>query len=162
MTRDEAAQALGRLLAGQSQRQVAQANSTNQSVIQRLWTRYLDTGSAFRRTGSGHLRATSARNDRAMVVMAKWRRFDSAVSLNRDFARASNVIISVQTYRNRIHEANLRPRRPAVRVPLTPRHRVNRLAFARDRQNLRLCQVRHFVHRWIKILFGSETCLAAT
>jgi hypothetical protein len=50
LTRDEAAQALGRLLAGQSQRQVAQAHSTNESVIQRLWTRYLVTGSAFRRT----------------------------------------------------------------------------------------------------------------
>jgi hypothetical protein len=32
LTRDEAAQGLGRLLAGQSQRQVAQANSTNQGT----------------------------------------------------------------------------------------------------------------------------------
>ena len=99
------------------------------------------------------MKATSARNDRAMVVMAKRRRFDSAVSLNRDFARATNVNISVQTYRNRLHEANLRARRPAIRVPLTPRHRDNRLAFARDHQNLRLRQFR-------LILFtdGSKFC----
>jgi hypothetical protein len=85
-----------------------------------------------------------------MVVMAKRRRFDSAVSLNRDFARATNVNISVQTYRNILQEANLRARRPAVRVPLTPRHRVNRLAFARYHQNLRLRQFRH-------ILFTGES-----
>lgn len=150
MTADEAAQALGRLLAGQSQRQVAQAMNVSQSVIQRLWAKYLETGSVSRRPGSGRLRATSAQNDRAMVLMAKRRRFDSAVTLNRDFARVTNVTVSVQTYRNRLHEANLHARRPAVRVPLTPRHRVNRLAFARDHQNWRLRQFRH-------ILFTDES-----
>ena len=76
MHQDEAAQALGRLLAGVGQRQVARDHNVSKSVIQRLWARYLDTGSAARRPGSGRLRATSARNDRSMVVMAKRRRFD--------------------------------------------------------------------------------------
>ena len=88
-------------------------------------------GSISRRPGSGRLRA---RGDRAMVVMAKRRRFDSAVTLNRDFASVVNVNVSVQTNRNRFHEVNLRARRPAVRVPLSARHRVNRLAFTRDHQ----------------------------
>ncbi len=150
MLPNEAAQAIGRLLAGESQRQVARAHNVSQSVIQRLWARYQETGSAVRRPGSGRLRATSARNDRAMVVMAKRRRFDSAVTLNRDFSRVTNVNVSVQTFRNRLHEANLHARRPAVRVPLTAGHRQNRLAFARDHHLWRLRQYRH-------ILFTDES-----
>ena len=138
------------LTPGQEQRKVARAHNVSKSVIQRLWARYLDTGYAVRRPGSGRLRATSARNDRSMVVMAKPSRFDSAVTLNRDFARATNVTVSVKTYRNRLRETGLRARRPAICVPLTPRHRVNRLAFARDHPHLRLPQYRH-------ILFTDES-----
>ena len=50
------------------------------------------------------MRATSAKNDRFMVVMAKQSRIDSAVTLNRDFVRATIVTVFVKTYRNRLRE----------------------------------------------------------
>ena len=86
--------------------------------------------------------------------MAKRHRFDSAVTLNRVFQNASGVRISVQTYCNRLHEVNLRARRPAVRPPLTPRHRAARPEFARDHSHW---QLRHF--RYILFTDKSKFCL---
>ena len=123
MPKAEAARAVGRLLAGQTQNE----HGVSQSVIQRLWQKYLDTGAVARRRQSGRRRSTSAREDRAIVVMAKRHRFDSAVTLNREFQNASGVRISVQTYRTGLHEANLRARRPAVPPPLTPPCRLSGL-----------------------------------
>ena len=120
MPKAEAARAVDRLLAGQTQREVAHEHGVSQSVIQRLWQNYLDTGAVARRRQSGHPRSTSAKEDRAIVVMAKRHRLDSAVTLNREFQNASGVRISVQTYRKGLHEPNLRARRPAVPPPLTP------------------------------------------
>ena len=45
----EAERALGRLQAGESQRQMAAEHGVGQSVIPRLWQKFLDTGSAARR-----------------------------------------------------------------------------------------------------------------
>ena len=45
---------------------------------------------------------------------------------------ATCVGISTQTIRNRLHDAGLRSRRPAIRVPLTRYHVQMRLAWARD------------------------------
>ena len=131
----EAERALSRLQAGGSQRQVAAEHGVGQSVIQRLWQKFLDTGSAARRPQSGRPRSTSASNDRELVIMAKRQRFQSAVALNREFQNVNSVRISAQTFRNRLSEAGLNARRPAVRPPLTLRHRRNRLAFARDHVN---------------------------
>ena len=49
--------------------------------------------SVYIRPGSGCLRATFARDDRAMVVMAKRRWLDPALTLNRDFAMVANVCL---------------------------------------------------------------------
>ena len=46
----------------------------------------------------------------------KRRQFDSAVTLNRDFASVENVNVSVQTYRNRLHEVNC-TRPSATEIP---------------------------------------------
>lgn len=150
MPEEEKSRAVGRLLAGQTQRQVAYEHNVSQSVIQRLWEKFLQTGAVTRRPQSGRPRSTSEREDRTIVVMAKRQRFESAVALNRDFENASGVHISAQTLRNRLHDANLRARRPVVRPPLTQRHRRNRLAFAQDHVNWRL---RHFRH----VLFTDES-----
>ena len=100
---DEAAMAVGRLLGGETQRHVAYLQNVSQSVIQRLWQKYLDIGTAARRPQNGHPKSTSAQEDRTMALIAKRRRFDSAVTLNRDFGRTIGVNISAQTFRNRPH-----------------------------------------------------------
>ena len=142
LTQNERQRALGYLLAGQTQRQVATEFNVNQSVIGRLWHLYLDTGDVQRRPSQGRLRVTTDAQDRRLSLMARRRRFDSAVTLGRDFEQTYGYRIAAQTVRNRLHAANLRARRPVVRPPLTPRHRRCRLVFARDhtpfgRQRLR-------------------------
>ena len=142
LTQNARQRALGYLLAGQTQRQVATEFNVNQSVIGRLWQLHLDTGDVQRRPGQGRLRVTTDAQDRRLSLMARRRRFDFAVTLGRDFEQTYGYRISAQTVRNRLHAANLRARRPVVRPPLTPRHRRCRLVFARDytpfgRQRLR-------------------------
>ena len=141
-TQNEWQRALGYLLAGQTQRQVATELNLNQSVIGRLWQLYLDTGDVQQRPGQGRLRVTTDAQDRRLSLMAGHRWFDSAVTLGTDFDQTYGYRISAQTVRNRLHAANLPARRPVVRPPLTPRHRKCRLVFARDttpfgRQRLR-------------------------
>ncbi|WP_353803995.1 hypothetical protein, partial [Acinetobacter baumannii] len=70
--------------------------------------------------------------------------------MRRQLHAASNVNVSDQTIRNRLHEANLRSRRPAVRPLLTPAHRAAPLAWAR----------RHLVRtrqHWSRMLFTDES-----
>ena len=109
------------------QRQVATNFNVNQGVIGRLWQLYLDTGNVQRRPGQGRLRATNDAQDRRLSLMARRRRFNSAVTLGGYFKQTYGYRISAKTVRNRLHAANLRARRPVVRPPLTPR-----LVFARD------------------------------
>ena len=63
---------------------------------------------------------------------------------------ASNVNISRQAIRNRLHEAGMRSRCPAVRPPLTPAHRGGRRTWAA-------------LHRkwtrdpWARLIFSGES-----
>ena len=124
--------AIGLLMAGQSQRHVAVQFNVSQSVIGRLWQRYLQTHDVHRRPGQGRPRKTTAAQDRRLSTLAKRQRFQPAKSLRNNFEQATGIRLSTQTVRNRLHAANLQAYRPAVRPPLTARHRRNRLLFARQ------------------------------
>ena len=52
---------------------------------------------------------------------------------------------SAQTFRNRLYNANLRARRPAVCPPLTAQNRFHHLAIARDYASWQMRQYRHIV-----------------
>ena len=118
--------AIGRLEAGQSQREVANAIGVAQSVISRLWTRFQTTGNVRRRPGQGRPRATTARDDRYLLLTTRRNRRQNATLLQRAFRTATGRTISTQTVRNRLREGGLYARRPMVCVPLTARHRVDR------------------------------------
>ncbi|GFW89220.1 hypothetical protein TNCV_2686531 [Trichonephila clavipes] len=53
LTDSEAWRVVGRLEGGQTQAEVAQAIGVSQSVISRIWNRFMETGSAGRRPGQG-------------------------------------------------------------------------------------------------------------
>ena len=88
--------------------------------------------------------------DRFLVVQARCHRFDNATTLRTDFQRATGVRISTQTIRNRLHDAGLRSRRPAIRVPLTQYHMQIRLAWAWD-------HVTWTQNDWAAVLFTNES-----
>ena len=61
--------------------------------------------------------------------------FGVARTLTHELRTAAGVNVSCQTIRNRLRSRNLKPRRPAVRIPIIRHHR--RLGFDWCRQHLR-------------------------
>ncbi|GFY11389.1 HTH_Tnp_Tc3_2 domain-containing protein [Trichonephila clavipes] len=81
LTDSEAWRVVGRLEGGQTQAEVAQAIGVSQSVISRIWSRFLETGNAGRRPGHGRRRATMPNEDRYLVLMARRHRNMNATLL---------------------------------------------------------------------------------
>lgn len=131
-------------------REIARRLAVSHSVIQRLHERFQTTGTTINRPRSGRPRSTSRRDDRFLLLSALRDRTITANGLRGQLLRASNVTISDQTARNRLHEFQLHSRRAAVRIPLTPAHRVARMAWCRRHQ-------RWTRQQWGRILFTDES-----
>ena len=153
LSQDEMNRGIGMLHSGLSQRHVANVLGVSQSVVSRMWNRFITTGNVrhlHAGGGGGRERSTNEVQDRFLVVQARRHQFDNATTLRRDFQNATGVRISTQTIRNRLHDAGLRSRRPAIRVPLTRYHVQMRLAWARD-------HVTWTQNDWARVLFTDES-----
>ena len=117
---------------GSSQRNVAEHLDVSQSVVSRMWNRYQTNGNAQHRHGGGRAKATSDIQDRYNGLLARRNCFRNATSLCNDFLNATNVRVSTQTIRNRLHSSGLMARRPAICMPFTPYHIQERLDWARQ------------------------------
>ena len=95
-------------------------------------------------------RVTSRSQDRYIVLTHLRNRFTSATSTARANRGLHGRIISSQTVRNRLKEANLRARRPRRCLVMTQRHKRARLLLAR--RHLRLTRA-----DWAYVLFVEET-----
>ena len=115
LSQDEMNRGIGMLHSGLSQRHVANVLGVSQSVVSRMWNRFIATGNvrhlhAGGGGGGGRERSTNEVKDRFLVVQARRHRFDNATTLRRDFQNATGVRISTKTIRNRLHDAGLRSR----------------------------------------------------
>ncbi|GFV33595.1 HTH_Tnp_Tc3_2 domain-containing protein [Trichonephila clavipes] len=97
LTDSEAWRVVGRLEGGQTQAAVAQAIGVSQSVISRIWNRFLETGSASRRPGQGRRRATTPNEDRYLVLTARRHRNMNATLLQQHLRSTTGTTILTQT-----------------------------------------------------------------
>ena len=132
LSQDEMNRGIGMPHSGLSQRHVANFLGVFQSVVSRMWNRFIKTRNVRHLHAGGREHSTTEVQDQFLVVQARRHRFDNATTLRRDFQKATGVRMSTQTIRNRLHDAGLRSRQPAIRVPLTRYHVQMRLAWARD------------------------------
>ncbi|GFU72207.1 transposable element Tcb2 transposase [Trichonephila clavipes] len=131
VTDSEAWRVVGRLEGGQTQAEVAQAIGVSQSVISRIWNRFLETGSAGRRPGQGRRRATTPNEDRYLVLTARRHRNMNATLLQQHLRSATGTTVSTQIVRNRLHGVGLYARRPLSHFSVHPDNR--RIFIWRDR-----------------------------
>ncbi|GFW09229.1 HTH_Tnp_Tc3_2 domain-containing protein [Trichonephila clavipes] len=97
LTDSEAWRIVGRLEGGQTQAEVAQGIGVSQTVISRIWNRFLETESASRRLGQGRRRAATPTEDRYLVLMARRHRNRNATLLQQHLRSATGTTVSTQT-----------------------------------------------------------------
>ncbi|GFW29828.1 transposable element Tcb2 transposase [Trichonephila clavipes] len=135
LTDSKAWRVVGRLEEGQTQAEAVQALVVSQSVISRVWNRFLETGSVGRRPGQGRRRATTPNEDRYLVLTARRHRNMNATLLQQHLRSATGTTVSTQTVRNRLDGVGLYALRSMVCVRLTSRHRRNRREVRGSRNN---------------------------
>lgn len=141
--------AVGMIEAGATQIDVSEAMGTSQSVISRLWSRYRVTGQVVERH-RGPQRITTHEQDRFIRNTARRQPNVTAMQLVQRLQREYGLLVSGQTLRRRLHEVNLRARRP-LRVPALRRgNRGRRLQWAIAHENWNNFQ-------WSLVLFTDES-----
>ncbi|GFU81473.1 transposable element Tcb2 transposase [Trichonephila clavipes] len=85
-------------------------------VVDRIWNRFLETGSAGRRPAQGRRRATMPNEDRYLVLTARRHRNMNATLLQQHLRSVTGTRVSTQTVRNRLHGVGLYARRPMDEV----------------------------------------------
>ncbi|GFT46758.1 transposable element Tcb2 transposase [Trichonephila clavipes] len=150
LTDSEAWRMVGRLEGGQTQAEVARAIGVSQSVISRIWKRFLETESAGRRPGQGRRRATTPNEDRYLVLTARRHRNINATFLQQHLSSATGTTVSTQTVRNRLHGVGLYACRPLVCFRLTSGHRRDCRERATEYVNWRR-------NEWSNVLFSDES-----
>ena len=150
LNHEQREQAIGRLHAGQSARQIANHFNCSTRTIERLRIRFNTTNSTNDRQRSGRPQVTTARQNRFIVRQHLMNRFTTATETARNTMGTHQRPISDDTVRRRLAANNLRCRRPARGPVLTQRHRQSRLQWALQRRNWRNQQ-------WRNVVFSDES-----
>ena len=102
LSQDEMNRGIGMLHSGLSQRHVANVVGVSQSVVSRMWNRFITTGNVRHLHAGGRERSTNEVQDRFLVVQARRHRFDKATTLRTDFQNATGVRIKYPNHQKSV------------------------------------------------------------
>ncbi|UYV82659.1 hypothetical protein LAZ67_22000420 [Cordylochernes scorpioides] len=146
MSEFESGRAIRLKEAGWSNRLIARHLCRSDAAIRRCWQKWVNNGSIQRQEGSGRPRATTEREDRAIVRTA----VAAPESTLSTIQRVTGTQVSKMTINRRLRERNLKARRPLRCLPLTPVHQQVRLQWCRERSTW-ICA------DWGRIAFSDES-----
>jgi len=131
MTLEERQRAIGMLHAGMTARAVARHFNRHESTISRFRNRLRETERVNDRPRLGRPRKTTPREDRHITTLSRRNRFMSGGKIARDLMNTTGTRLCLRTVKNRLRAARLKVCRPYVGIPLTHRHRQERLQWGR-------------------------------
>ncbi|UYV78683.1 hypothetical protein LAZ67_16002377 [Cordylochernes scorpioides] len=146
MSEFETGPVIGLKEAGWSNRLIARNLCRNDAAIRRCWQKWVNNETMQRQDGSGRPRATTEREDRAIVRMA----VAAPESTLSTIQRVAGTQVSKMTINRRLRERNRRARRPLRCLPLTHVHRQVRLQWCRKRSTWNCAD-------WERIVFSDES-----
>ena len=141
-------QAVGMIRAGVSQNEVSRWFGMHRNTISALWRRYQQSGNTRDHCRSERPGVISLRQDTYIRVMHLRNWLQTAALMARSIPGLRNI--SPRTVRNRLHERNICPRRPAIHPVLQRCHCVAHLAWCR-------AHLRFTRRDWARILFSDES-----
>lgn len=134
--------------AGMSYKAIGRQLGYHYTVISRLVRKHGATQNVKDRHRSGRPSVTTQREDRSLGRLVRRNPFATSTRLKRQWLPCRNL--STRTVRNRLKAAGLKPRRVIKRPTLDDRHRRERLAWCRARQNWNL-------QTWRRIHWSDES-----
>lgn len=149
LSKFDSGQIVGLREAGLSFREIATRmhRSVNTVVVCcRVWNQ---EGRTRRARGTGRVRRTAPLQDRRLRLLALRDRFMSTRSIADQWFAEHGRPITMRTVYRRIRSFGITSYRPQFVLPLTPRHRSDRLAWCRERLN--------WDYEWNTIVFSDES-----
>ncbi|GFW27909.1 transposable element Tcb2 transposase [Trichonephila clavipes] len=134
--------------AGWSARRIGPQLGHSDCVMRRCWDQWIQGRSLTRRSGSGHPRQFSRREDCHIIRNARVQPTASSAAIQAPIAPSLVVAVSSRTIRRRLAEEHLRSRRSLLVLPLTPTHRRLRLEWYRARGNWTAAEWNQVVFRY--------------
>ena len=119
-------------------------------TVQRVWSRYRNTGSSDKLALPGRPRKTTAREDRRLILMSRLSRFDNARQLTVRWNNFSNKNVSVKTVRRRLHAQRVYSRVARLKPLISVRNRQRRVTWANRIRNWTVQD------NWSYIVFSDE------
>lgn len=141
-------QIIGMHSTGMSYKAIGRQLGYHYTVISRLVRKHAATQDVKDRSRSGRPSVTTQREDRSLGRLVRRNPFAASTCLKQQWLPGRNL--SARTVRNRLKAAGLRSRRVIKRPMLDDRHRRDRLAWCRARQNWNL-------RTWRRIHWSDES-----
>jgi len=134
---------------GLAQKVIARRLRITQGAVSKILHRFRNHGSPSPRPRSGRPRVSTARDDRALLRLARENRMRTANWMRNQWMPTLRRPLSRRTVNRRLTTSGLYARRPVKKPILQPRHVANRLAFARRHQ-------RRPPQQWARVVFSEE------